>query len=163
MGKYFLVLLYENYSNTRMENDMIKKVLEKLNLKLPDEFLKKWLKVVDKEKGTSHEIEGSEYSHWSESMKWHLIQDKIIAENNLKPSMDDLKDDVKNSLKNILPNINKDEDDEHLKHYAEHYLSDHKHKHTIEDKLINERTVKYLKSKFKIQEKEVYIDEFTKM
>jgi trigger factor len=53
--------------------------LIRLSFKLPDEFLKRWLKATN-EKLIDEELEGG-YNDFAKNLKWTLIENKMIKDN----------------------------------------------------------------------------------
>lgn len=66
-------------------------LLNKLNLSLPDDFLKRWI-IASNEKPLTMEELNHEYEHYSDDLKWQLIQNKLIKENDLKITNEELID-----------------------------------------------------------------------
>ena len=68
---------------------------------LLDEFLKRWLQVSSKNPISSEDVE-KEYEMYSKSLKWQIIENKIIEDNNLKADENEIKSFAKNLVKNQM-------------------------------------------------------------
>ncbi|RYE28845.1 MAG: trigger factor, partial [Sphingobacteriaceae bacterium] len=66
----------------KLQDELYNFVLSKVNFELPDEFLKRWLKVSN-EKLSDEELEGG-YSDFAKNLKWTLVENKIIKDNNIE-------------------------------------------------------------------------------
>ena len=74
-----------------LKNDIVLKLIEKLKLSLPDEFLKRWLMAVN-DKPISYEQVTAEYNSYSNGLRWQLIENKILKNNEIKISNTSHKD-----------------------------------------------------------------------
>ena len=72
----------------RLQEDIYKYALNKVQFNLPDDFLKRWLKASD-EKMTPEELEGG-YNDFAQNLKWTLIGNKIVADNNIEIKYEDV-------------------------------------------------------------------------
>ena len=64
------------------KTEVTKTIIKKLKLKLPDEFLKKWILSSNKE-ATKEQID-SDYDKYADGLKWQLIENSIIKDQNIK-------------------------------------------------------------------------------
>ena len=62
--------------------------IKKLKLSLPNEFLKKWILATNKD-ATEDQL-NQEYDQYAKSLKWQLIENRIIKENNIKVESDEV-------------------------------------------------------------------------
>ena len=62
-----------------LKNDIVKYLIDKMNLQLPDKFLKKWLVKTSKQPITM-DLLNKEYDLYSKSLQWQLIENKIFQE-----------------------------------------------------------------------------------
>ena len=76
-------------SDNKLKNDVILYLIKKTKISLPDTFLKKWL-VATNEQGLTVEQVESEYEQYSKSLKWQLIENKIIKDYNLEVKNEDV-------------------------------------------------------------------------
>jgi trigger factor len=81
-----------------LKNDIILHLLQELNIALPDAFLKRWLVVTNENKFTAEQIE-NEYVNYANSLKWQLIENTIIRENQLLVNNAELREGAFNHLK----------------------------------------------------------------
>jgi trigger factor len=71
-----------------LKNDISKTLIKKLRIKLPDEFLKKWILSSNKE--AKKEDIDKDYIRYAEGLKWQLIENLIIKDQNLKVDGEEL-------------------------------------------------------------------------
>lgn len=68
-------------------------LIEKNEMTLPDEFLKRWLRVTN-EKLTEADID-AEYDKFAKNLKWTLIKNKVSKQNDLKVDGDEIRASVR--------------------------------------------------------------------
>src|SRR5699024_10249734 len=84
----------EQPSLQQLRNDMYKFGIKEVQVELPKEFLKKWLKSSNPNIKDEELEEG--FEQFLENLKWTLIENKILEENNLKVEYEDVLTQAKN-------------------------------------------------------------------
>jgi trigger factor len=69
-------------ADQKLQADLHKFVMNKVAFQLPDQFLKRWLKATN-ENVTEEEIE-KDYDAFAGNLKWTLIENRIIQDNNIQ-------------------------------------------------------------------------------
>ncbi len=139
--------------------DAKEKMIKKLNLDLPDEFLKRWLDATNKEL-TPEKIE-EEYDKFREDMQWQLIVDKIFKENDLKVEDEEILDYAKESTRQQFMQYGLSYvPDEQLENYAKEIAAKPEERRKIVDKLVENKAVDFIKESIKIEPKEISQEEF---
>ncbi len=147
---------------TKLQNDVIQYLLDNVKFKLPDTFVKKWL-VAASQKPTTFEAVEQEYHHYERGMKWQLIENKLIRENDLKVEFNELEEKAKELVRANFRQYGQNIDDEQLAPIVTSVLQKEEERRGIYDALYTEKIVNLVKSKGKISEKVVSFDEFTKL
>jgi len=149
-------------SDRLFKRDFAEKLVKKLDISLPNEFLKKWIGVTNKEV-TPEQIE-AEYEQYSESLKWQLIENKIIKNNDLQVSNDEAVEYTKELLGKqyaqygmMIP------EDEEFNKMAMSVLGNEEEAKKIYDALYETKVMTYLKEAVKVEEKELTYDEFVEV
>ena len=70
-------------SDKVFKRDLTESLVKKLKLTLPNEFLKKWILSSSKEEITAEQVE-AEYEQYAQKLKWQLVENKIIKDNDIK-------------------------------------------------------------------------------
>lgn len=142
--------------------DIKKKIIEKLDIQLPDEFLKRWL-VVTNEKITDEQIQ-NEYPMFREDLIWQMIKDKISKENNLEASEEDIMEFARMSTRAQFANYGLyNLPEENLNQFAQEIVNKPEEKNKIVSKILEDKVTSHLKSVVKLDEKEVTTEEFNKL
>ena len=150
-------------SDNKLKNDVILHLIDKVNLELPDTFLKKWL-VQTNENGLTAEQVEAEYEQYSKSLKWQLIENKIIKDNDLEVKNEDV---VAHTRELIVQNFAQygqpAPEDKKLDEIAAQVLTNEEERKKVYNQLYDAKTLVLYKEKFKLTEKTVTYDEFVKL
>ena len=150
-------------SDRKLKNDVVLHLINKLNLKLPDEFLKKWLLQTNDKNLTSEQIE-AEYTQYSKSLRWQLIENKIIKENNLEVTNEDVLNHTKDMIKQHFAQYGQKAPEENkLTETAGKVLENEDERKKVYNQLYDFKTLSLYKRKFKLNDKSVTYDEFVKL
>lgn len=136
--------------------------IKRLKLNLPNEFLKKWILATNKD-ATEDQL-NKEYDQYAKSLKWQLIENRIIKDNNIKVENDEVVARTKELLSSqysqygmMIPG------DEELTKAAQNVLSNQEESRKIFDMMYDQKVLTYLKENLKISEKYVSYDDFVKL
>ena len=146
-----------------LKNDVVKYLIDKMNLQLPDNFLKNWLVKTSKQPITM-DLLNKEYDLYSKSLQWQLIENKILEDNNIKVTQEDLLAHTKSMVQMQMQRYGQDNiEEKQLISIAENVLKDEKEKKKIYDQIYDERTLLVYKKCFKLKEKKISYDDFVKL
>ena len=155
--------MFSKESDRLFKRDLSQKLLKKLKLDLPADFLKKWIMASQKEEVTMEQVE-ADFDNYSESLKWQLVENKIIKDNEIKVEFDEVLAHTKELLGQqyaqygmMIP------EEEELNKYAANVLQNQEEARRIYDALFEVKVMAFLKETVKISEKEVSYDDFVKL
>ena len=150
-------------SDRMLKNDIVTYFIEKLKLKMPDDFLKRWL-VQTSEQPITMEILATEYDMYAKSLQWQLIENKILENYDVKVTQDDVLNQAKKLIGSQMKQYGQPEgDDAQLNNIAENILKNEEERKKIYDQIFDERTLVVYKENFKLTEKNITYDEFVKL
>lgn len=84
-----LVAQYKNEAEWRLSSDIRKYFVSKADLKLPEEFLKRWLIYANKDKVSKEDVE-KEFPGFAEDFKWQLVRGYLMDKYGFKVEDKDL-------------------------------------------------------------------------
>lgn len=154
---------YAQESEYRFMLDAREYFLNKVNIPVPEAFMKRWLHVVNEGKVTMEEIE-KEFDLFLKDFRWQLIRGAILKDNNLIVT----KEDVLKVATNIaryqfaMYGIN-NVPEEHLAQYAEKLLADEKQNRRIIEKAEEDKAIAFIKENVTVEPKEIAIEELRKL
>lgn len=151
---------YDEITEGKLLNDVADYLIENLKISLPDEFLKKWMVAVSENPVTLEQIE-NEYDNYSKGLRWQLIENKIIRDNDIKVSQEDLKEYAEKSIKSYYSrygiwNIKEDE----FEGLLSNMLKDKEEVKRLHEKAYDQKILEFFKRNYKMNNKEVTFDEY---
>jgi len=150
-------------SDRMLKNDVVTYFIEKLKLKMPDDFLKRWL-VQTSEQPITMEMLETEYDMYAKSLQWQLIENKILENYEVKVTQEDVLTQTKKLIGSQMKQYGQPEgDDAQLTDIATNILKNEEERKKIYDQIFDERTLDVYKENFKLTEKKVTYDEFVKL
>ena len=88
--------MFQQDADRKLQNDIYTQLTSQTKMELPDEFLRKWLKATN-EKLTDEEL-AQGYEDFAKNLKWTLIENKIISDNEIKIDYKDVFETAKQRL-----------------------------------------------------------------
>ncbi len=154
---------FEVESDRMLKNDVVLYLVDKIKFDLPDEFLMRWL-VKSSEKPLTIDQVKQDYPQYSKSLKWQLIENKILEEHKLKVDNDDLTNFTKEIVKKQMQQYGQAiSDDKQIADIAENILKNEDERKRISNQLFDEKTLVIYKELFKLNQKSISYDEFVKL
>jgi trigger factor len=120
----------EGYWASQVQNQVHDEIFHYLvdhtNIEFPETFLKRWIQVGG-EKPKSPEEAEAEYPSFKNSLKWNLVSDRIIAENQLSVDPEELKAYAKQQMMGHMGITVMDENTAWLDAYVDRMMKDKKY------------------------------------
>jgi trigger factor len=154
--------MFTKDSDRLFKRDLADTLIENLNLNLPSEFLKKWIVATNKKEVTMEQVE-SEFDQYALSLKWQLIENKIIKDNDIKVTAEEVINYTKELLAmqyaqyGMMVPV-----EEELTAAAKKVLSNQDESTKLYETLYEMKVTAFLKENASIDEKEVSYDDFVK-
>jgi trigger factor len=143
----------------KLQNDIYNYSIEKVQFNLPDEFLKRWLRATN-EKLTEEELQGG-YNDFAQNLKWTLIENKIIKDNNIEIKYEEVFAAAKQSLAQQFQMYSPQPvAEEQIAQYAVQYLQNKENANKVFDEVKALKTIDYLKSVITLDKKEISYTDF---
>ncbi|WP_405208254.1 trigger factor [Aquimarina sp. LLG6339-5] len=149
-------------SDQQLLNDVTESVLENTKFDLPSEFLQKWIQATGEQPLTEDEAK-DEYEKSEKGLRFQLIEGKLINDNNLQVTFEELKEFAKNLIKGQMAQFGQmSPEDKELEDIAARILSNQDEVKRISEQLMSQKLLGYYKENVKLKEKEVSFDDFVK-
>ncbi|MEO6719768.1 MAG: trigger factor [Ferruginibacter sp.] len=149
-------------SRNQLHDQLYHYLLDETKMEFPAEFLKRWLQTGSQERKTPEEAE-SEFPVFSNQLKWTLISDKIVKDNNLDVSQEELKDSMKTEVMRYFGTMNLGEDTSWLDSYVDRMLKDEKQVEASYRRLVTDKLFNWAQEQSNPKKKEVTPEELTSM
>jgi trigger factor len=154
---------FESSTDQKFHADVQTKLLDKLKLSLPDEFLKKWLLASNEKPITKAQID-EEYDQYAKGLKWQLIENKLIQKYALKVEEEELKHHIKSLIMQQFGSMGQtDIDEQMLEETVGRVMQNKEEVNKINDQIYSSKLLSLFKEKVKIKEKLVSYDDFVKL
>ncbi|WP_299244043.1 trigger factor [uncultured Aquimarina sp.] len=149
-------------SDQQLLNDVTESVLENTKFDLPAEFLQKWIQATGEQPLTEDEAK-DEYEKSEKGLRFQLIEGKIVNDNNLQVTFEELKEFAKDLIKGQMAQFGQmSPEDKELEDIAARILSNQDEVKRISEQLMSQKLLAYYKENVKLKEKEVSFDDFVK-
>ncbi len=138
-------------------------IIEKAQLAMPEEFLKRWLYVINEGKFSREEIE-KDFAAFLKMFTWNYLQKHFITEGDLKVTAEEAKAEAMQFAQMQfaqygMPSAPQDM----LENFSKQIMDNKEQLQKIYEKLYEEKVVEYIRSKVKVTEKAISADEFAKV
>ncbi|NCA76072.1 MAG: hypothetical protein EOM90_07040 [Alphaproteobacteria bacterium] len=154
---------FDNESDKLLFNVITEALVNHTTLTLPDEFLKRWLAENNEGKYTPEQIE-KEYPLFAESMKWQLIENKIIKDNGITVTDPEIRDYIRTVMLRQVPGAEPSpEMQQQYESIIDVFMKNKEQVQRINDQLYNAKMLNFFKQTFKYTTREVTYDEFIKI
>ena len=158
-----IALEYKQESDFRFVLDAREYLLNKTNIELPEEFMKKWLFTINEGKFTMEDIE-KDFALFCKDFRWQMISQYIMREQKMEITREEVLAVAKQMAKYqfAMYGLN-DVPEEQLNSYAESILANEKEGRRIVEKTEQDKVIGYVKSVVTLEEKEISIEDLQAM
>jgi trigger factor len=154
--------IFVNDSERKFYNDVVEHLMNKINFDLPKDFLKRWIVAVNEKPVTAEQVE-AEFDGYAKGLKWQLIENKIIKENNIAVTKEEVIEHTKELILEQFGKFNPmPMEEEELNQTAQRVLANEEEAKKLYEKLYGQKVLTLFKSKFTIENQEVSYDDFFK-
>ena len=157
-----IVKYWEAQSRNQLQDQLYHYLIDETNMEFPETFLKRWLQTGGEKQKTAEEAE-AEFPAFSSQLKWTLISDRLITENKLDVSQDELKAHMKEEVMRYFGQMNMGEDMSWLDSYVDRMMKDEKQVDATYRRLVTEKLFGWIESRTKPTEKKVTAEELAAM
>ena len=154
-----IVKMFEKDSDWMFKREFVKTIVDRINPTLPDEFLKRWILLANEKPVTPEALE-VEYPSYAGGLRWQLIQNKIIRENDIKVTIEDAKAHVKQLLSDRYAQYGMNLEEEQLEELSKKTLGNREEAQNVYDFLYEDAVVQLVKANCTINENKLSYDDF---
>jgi trigger factor len=153
---------FEQQSDQKLLNDVTERLIETTKFDLPSDFLKKWIQMTG-EKPLSEEEAHDEYEKSEKGLRYQLIEGKIIKDNNIEITFDELKEFAKGFIKSQMAQYGQmNPAEEELDAIAGRVMSNQEEVKRLSEQLMSQKLLSLYKEKANLKVKEVTYENFVK-
>jgi len=149
-------------SDRKLMDDIYNYSINKVAFNLPDEFLKRWLRATN-EKLSEDELQGG-YNDFAKNLKWTLIENKIMRENNIDIKYDEVFALAKQRLAQQFQMYSPQPiAEEQLGQYTVQYLQSKENANKIFEEVKALRVFDYIKSTVTLDKQDILFTDFNQL
>jgi trigger factor len=153
---------FSRQADAKFYNVLAENLIEKTKMSLPDDFLKRWIKLTNEKPITDEQIE-NDYDAFQKNLKWSLIIKKVGGENNIKVDMEDVKARTAAQIKEQMLSYGiSNLSDEETNNFVASMMAREEHVNQTKETILEEKLFDYFKSQLKIKDKKVSLEDFNK-
>lgn len=159
---------WNNQARNQIQDQAYHELTDHTEIKFPEGFLKKWVKTQGESstkapgEKTDEQVE-KEFPVFLQQLKWTLITDKIVRENNIQVQPDEIRNFAKQQLLGYMGMNALDDQQAWVKDYTEKMMKDRKYVEDAYNRIQTQKVFEWAEQQVKPVEKEISMEEFTKM
>ncbi len=152
---------WNNESSNQLQHQLYHVLLDATHIDFPQDFLKRWVKTQgDKNEVKTDEQVEQEFPNFLNQLKWTLITDKLITENNIQVQQEDLREFAKQQLLGYMGMGALDEEQQWVKEYIDRMMKDKKYVEDAYNRLQTQKMFEWAESQVNADEVSISKDEF---
>jgi trigger factor len=155
----------QNYADETAKNKfkdaIYLSLMESTAIKLPDAFLKKFIKESNDKPIDEEQIE-TEYPQFEKGLKWNLITTAIAKDNDIKVDFEDVKNFSKNQLRAQFMMYGGGITDEMIESFNDNMMAKQDHVKKSYDGALEQKLFTFIEDQVNIEEKTTSFDDFFK-
>lgn len=153
---------FAQQADQKFLNDVTDFLIESTKFDLPAEFLKRWIQTVGENPLTAEQAE-EEFAKSEKGLRYQLIENKVITENDLQIKFEELKDFTAGLIKSQMAQFGQlNPSDEEVDGIVARVLSNQDEIKRISDQVMSQKMISLFRDKVKAKSKEVNYQDFIK-
>ena len=153
---------WNGQATNQIHDQVFHQLVDHTEIKFPEGFLKKWVKSQGETPKTDEEVE-AEFPKFISQLKWTLISDKIVQDNAIQVSPDEIRSFAKQQLFSYMGGANLSDDQPWVADYVEKMMKDRKYVEDAYSRLQTQKIFEWAATQVKPADKDITADDFTKM
>jgi trigger factor len=153
---------FAQQGDQKLLNDVTEYLVENTKFDLPASFLQKWMQTAGEEV-MSEEQAKEEYEKSEKSMRYQLIEGKLIQDHNLQVQFEDLKAYAMEMIKGQMAQFGQmNPSEKELEDIAARILSNQEEVKRLSEQLMSQKLLNLYKTEANLKTKEITYDDFVK-
>ena len=154
---------FTRIAGERLHNEIYELLVHNTPIELPVDFLKRWMREGGETRKSAQQVE-SEFGSFEHQLRWQLISDKLLAENAISVTREEVDRDIKTR---VMAYFGLGPDDEDQAPWMESYMGkiskDEKMMDETYRRLLFAKLFSFLETQFTVEEKDIEEDAFFKL
>ncbi|MDH3381913.1 MAG: trigger factor [Flavobacteriaceae bacterium] len=155
-------LQFTSHSDQQLLNDVTEFLIANTKFDLPKEFLIKWLETAGEKPMTTEEAT-AEYDRSEKGLRYQLIEGKLITDNKIQVSFDDLKNFTIELIKAQMAQYGQmNPSEKEMDEIAYKVLTNEEERKRLSAQMMSTKLLDFFKENLKLKAKKVSYDDFVK-
>ena len=151
---------FDHSSDVRLVDDATEMLIEKTKFDLPADFLKRWIRATSENPITEEET-AEDYEKSEKGLRYQLIEGKIVEQNNLQVSYQEIRDFCENAIRAQMARFGLFEiGKKELDNFVNNTLKERAEVERIHRELTGGKLIEFYKEKANLNKIEIDIDSF---
>ncbi len=148
-------------------SDVTKELIKITDLNLPDEFLKRWIiesnmRETEDKRISPEELE-SQYDSYRDTLRWQLIEEYLVQQNELYVTQDEIRERVKEILGLQAFGGDTENNEAILNQVTDSVMQNQEEVKRVTDQILEQKLTKLFHDKIKVTNKKISYDDFVDM
>lgn len=153
---------FEQQSDQQLLNDMTETLIENTKFDLPKEFLQKWIQTTGENPLTEEEAK-EEYEKSEKGLRFQLIEGKVIEENNLQVTFEEIKALTADRIKAQMAQFGQmNPSEKEIDDISARILSNQEEVKKLSEQMMNQKLLQFYKENANLKKKELTYENFVK-
>jgi len=156
----------ETYWNAQSKNQLQDQIyhflIDETKMEFPAAFLKRWLQTSGEKEKTTEQAE-AEFPGFSNQLKWTLISDKLVHDQKLEVSNEELREYMRAEIMRYFGTMNLGDDTSWMESYIDRMMKDEKQIEGSYRRLVTDKLFNWFETQVKPKEKTVTPEELNAM
>lgn len=150
---------WDNQSRSQMQHSLYHALLDNTRVEFPEDFLKRWMQTGGEQQKSPAEVE-REFPSFVDQLKWTLIVDKIVGDNGIEVSQDDIKAFARQQLVGYMGMQAGAEEQPWMADYVQRMMQDRKFVEDTAHRIRTEKVFAWAETQIRPTEKPISREEF---
>jgi trigger factor len=152
---------WANQSRSQVQDEIYHYLIDHSHIEFPTDFLKRWLQQGGEKPKTAEEVE-KEFPSFLNSLRWSMISDKLMQENQISVQAEELRDFAKRQMMGYMGVTTLDESTAWLDSYVDRMMQDRKYIDQMYNQLMTDKLFTWAEGQVtNFQDELVSVEEFT--
>src|ERR1700754_89247 len=150
---------WDGQSRNQLQHSLYHVILDQTKIEFPEEFLKRWMQTGGEKPKTQAEVE-QEFPSFVNQLKWTLIVDKVVTENGIEATPDDIRDFAKQQLFGYMGMQAGAEEQPWVAEYVQRMMQDRKFVEDTVHRIQTDKVFGWAETKINPTEKPISVADF---
>lgn len=153
---------WNGQSNNQIQDQVFHALVDNTEIPFPEAFLKKWLQTQGENPKTAEEVE-QEFPTFCKQLKWTLISEKIVQEQNLQVNPEEIRAFAEQQLFSYMGGANLGMDQPWVKEYTDRMMKDRKYVEDAFHRIQSQKVMEWGAAQVKPNDISIEAEKFTQL